>query len=80
LGPLLVPMHLGLNNRPFVPHVKLWEPCYFTKVPDGPQNCTLDVLWLLDKGAQIRVSEWGQSFTLIKTVGRGLFLYSTPPT
>jgi len=33
-GPLLVPMHLGLNNRPFVPHAKLWEPCYFTKVPE----------------------------------------------
>ena len=52
-GPLLVPMHLGLNNGPFVPHIKLWEPCHFTKVPDGPQTYTLDVLWLQEKGAQI---------------------------
>jgi len=49
-GPLLVPMHPGLNNGPLVPHVKLWEPCYFTKVPDGPQTYTLDVLWLQEKG------------------------------
>jgi len=50
-GPLLVPMHLGLSNGPFVPYVKIWEPCYFTKVPDGPQTYTLDVLWLQEEGA-----------------------------
>jgi hypothetical protein len=22
-------MHLGLIDRPFVPHVNSWEPCYF---------------------------------------------------
>jgi len=57
LEPLLVPMHLGLNNGAFVPHVKLWEPCYFTNVPDGPQTYTLDVFWLQEKGTQIRVPE-----------------------
>jgi hypothetical protein len=56
-GPLLVPVHLGLNNGPFVPHINLWEPCYFAKVPDGPQTYTLIVLWLQEKRAQIRMSE-----------------------
>jgi len=31
-----------------------------------------DVLWL-QKGAQIRMSEWSQSFTLTKNVGWGFF-------
>ena len=55
-GPLLVPMHLGLNNRLFVPHTNLWEPCYIAKVPDDPQTHTLNVLWL-QEGAPIHVSE-----------------------
>jgi len=50
---------------PYVPHINLWEPCCFTKVPDGPQTYTLNVLWL-QVGAQIRTSKWSQSFTLIK--------------
>jgi len=24
-------------DKPFVPHVKSWEPCYFTEIPNGPQ-------------------------------------------
>ena len=56
-GPLQVQMHLGLNNGPFVHHVKLWEPSYFTKVPDGPQTYILHILWLQEKGARIHVSE-----------------------
>jgi len=39
-GPLLLLMHLGLNNGPFVLHVNLWEPCYFTNIPHGPQMHT----------------------------------------
>jgi hypothetical protein len=58
-GPLLVPIHLGLNNGPFVPHINSWEPCYFAEVPDGPQTYTLNVLWLQERGTQIRVSERG---------------------
>ena len=50
-------MHLGLNNGPFVPYINLWVPCYFAEVPDGPQTYTLNVLWLQEKGAQIRMSE-----------------------
>jgi len=63
-----------------VPHITLWEPCCFTKVPDGPQTYALKVLWLQEEGAQIRMSEWSQSFTLAKNVGRGFILCSTPPT
>jgi hypothetical protein len=29
-----------------VPHLDLWEPCFFAKFTDGPQTFTLDVLWL----------------------------------
>jgi hypothetical protein len=47
----------ALNNRPFVPHINLWEPCCFTKVPDSPQTYALNVLWLQEEGAQIRMSE-----------------------
>jgi hypothetical protein len=34
----------ALINEPFVPHINLWEPCNFTKVPDGPQTYTLNLL------------------------------------
>jgi len=51
-------MHLGLVKwPPFMPHINLWEACCFTKVQDGPQNYTLNVLWLQEKGAQLRMSE-----------------------
>ena len=43
----------GLIDGPFVPQINVWEPCCFTKVPDGPQTYTLDVLWLQEEGAQI---------------------------
>ena len=46
----------ALINGPFVPHINLWEPCYFTEVPDGPQTYTLNVLWLQEEGALIRMS------------------------
>jgi len=45
----------ALINGPFVPHINSREPCYFAKVPDGPQIYTLDVLWLQGGGAQIHV-------------------------
>jgi hypothetical protein len=57
----------------------LWELCCFTKVPDGPQTYTLNVLWFQEKGAQIHMSEWSLSFTLTNNVGRGFILWSTPP-
>jgi hypothetical protein len=72
-------MHLGLTDRPFVPLIKSWEPCCFAEAPDGPQVYTLDVLWLQEKGAQVRVSERGQGLTITKNVGRGFFLHSTLP-
>ena len=34
---LTAPMHVGLNDRPFVPHIKSLEPHNFANVPDGPQ-------------------------------------------
>jgi len=46
---LTVPMHLGPNNGPFVPHVKSWEPSDSTEVPDGPQAYTLNTLQLQEK-------------------------------
>jgi len=70
----------ALIDGPFVPHIDLWEPCCFTEVPDGPQTYTLNVLWIQKEGAQIRMSEWSQSFTLTKNVGRVFILCSTPPT
>jgi hypothetical protein len=39
-------------NGPFVPRTNLWDLCCFTKVPDGPQKYTLDVLWLQEEGDQ----------------------------
>jgi len=39
-----------------MPHINLWEPYYFAKVPDGPQTYTLDVLWPQEEGAQIHMS------------------------
>ena len=44
-----------------MPHINLWEPCYFVKVPDGLQAYTLDVLWLQEEGAQIHVSVWAKA-------------------
>jgi len=73
-------MYLGLNYGPFVPHVKSWEPRDFTEVPDGPQTYVLNILRLQEKGAQIRVSECGQSLTLTKNEGRGFLSHTTPPT
>ena len=46
-----------------MPHINLRAPCYFAKVPDGPQTYTLNALWL-QGGAQIRMCEWSRSFTL----------------
>ena len=40
------PMHLDLKKRPFVPHVKSWEP---------PQAHAVDVLQFQEKGAQVHV-------------------------
>jgi hypothetical protein len=59
----------ALNKRPFVPHVKIWEPCYFTEVPDGPPAYALNVFWLQEKGDQIHKFKWGQSLTLTKKCG-----------
>jgi hypothetical protein len=70
-------MHLGLTLLcPLCPTSVSREPCGLTKVPDGPQTYTLKVLWLQEKGAQMRMSEWGQSLTFTKDEGRGLLLYS----
>jgi hypothetical protein len=50
---LTVPMHLGLNwHAPCAPY-QLMAPCYFSKVPDGPQPYTLYILWLQETGTQI---------------------------
>jgi len=50
-------MHLGLIDGPFVSHINSVEPCYFAKVPDGPQTYTVNVIWLQAEGAQIHMSE-----------------------
>jgi hypothetical protein len=38
-----------------MPHIDLWEPSRFAKAPDGPQTYTLNILWLQEEGAQIRM-------------------------
>ena len=77
---LTAPMHLGLINGPFVPHIKSREPCSFAKAPDGPQAYTLNILWFQKEGAQVPVSECGQSLTLTKNVSWGFLLNRTLPT
>ena len=44
-----VPMHVGLFNRPLVPHnlmSKSWDAGFFTKAPDRPQAWTSNILWV----------------------------------
>jgi len=50
-------MDLDLNKWALCAPYQFMGPCYFITVPDGPQTYTLDVLWLQEKGAQIRMSE-----------------------
>jgi len=68
---LAAPMHLGLINWPFVPHVQSREPRSITEAPDGPQAYTLNILRLEEGAAQMCMSEWGEGLTYIKNVGRG---------
>jgi len=51
-------------DGPLVPHIESWEPRNLTIVPDGPQAWTPNILRLQEKGAQVRMSEWGQSLAL----------------
>jgi hypothetical protein len=43
-----------------VPHINSRKPCYFARVPDGPQTYTLNILWLQNR-VQINMSEWSQT-------------------
>ena len=61
-----------------MPHIDLWEPCCFTKVPGDPQTYSINAFWLQDGGAQIHMSEWSQNLTVTKDLGRGFILCSTP--
>jgi len=54
---LSAPMHLCLMDRPFVPHIKSWEPHNPTIVPDGLQAQTFNILWLQEEEAQMLMSE-----------------------
>ena len=47
------------------------EPHGLTKVPNGPQMYTVNILLLQKEGAQIHVSERGQSLTFTKDMGQG---------
>ena len=77
---LSAPMHLGLDlNGPFVPHIESWEPRDLTTVPDGPQAWTPNILRLQEKGAQVRMSELGQSLALTKNVSRGFLSHPALP-
>jgi len=46
----------------------------------APQNYTLNTLWFQKEGAQIHVSERGQSLTFTEDMGRGFLIHSTLPT
>jgi hypothetical protein len=51
-------MHLGLTLiGPMCPKSVSREPHGLTKVPDGPQTYTLNILRLQKEGTQIRMSE-----------------------
>jgi len=52
---LTVPMHLGLINGPFVPHIDSRESYSFATVQDGPQTYNLNILWIQKEEAQIRM-------------------------
>ena len=54
------------------------SPVALLKFQMAPRLNALNVLWLQEKGAQIHMSEWSQSFTLTKYVGRGFIFFSTP--
>jgi hypothetical protein len=41
-----------------VTHYNLQEPGRFAKVPDGPQTYILNIHWLQETGAQIRMPKW----------------------
>ena len=75
-------MHQGLKNGPFLPHndTKSGDPCFFAKVPDGPQTYTLNILWIQEKGAQIHMSEGSQRCTLAENMCQDFILSFTPPT
>ena len=74
-------MDLGLDyDRPFVPHIKSWEPRKLTIVPAGTQAQTPNILRLQEKGAQVRMSEWGQSLALTQNVSRGFLTHPALPT
>jgi hypothetical protein len=62
------------------PYHPSWEPGRLTKVLDGPQVLALNVFWLQERVAQVRMPSWGQGFTPTENVGRGLLLQSTLPT
>jgi hypothetical protein len=66
---LAAPMHLGFLNWPFVPHVQSRKPRSITEAPDVPQAYNLNILRLQGKGAQMCMSEWGQSLTFTKNMG-----------
>ena len=50
---------MGINlafkglSRPLVPHIESWEPRGLTKVPDGPQAYTPNILRLQEEGAKV---------------------------
>ena len=48
-----------LINGPLVPHINSWEPCCFTKIPDGPQIYTLNVLWLQEEEEETQINMSG---------------------
>jgi hypothetical protein len=54
---LVAPMHLGLINWPFVPHVQSRKPQTITEAQDGTQAYTLNILRLQEKGAEMCMSE-----------------------
>jgi len=78
---LTAPMHPGLNRRaPLCPMSNHGSPVTLLKFQMAPQAYAFSILWLKEKWAQIRMSEWGQSLTFTKNVGRSFLFHSTPPT
>jgi len=56
-GPFSPHARRPFNVRPFVPHIKSWEPRSLTVGPDGPQAYSSNIPRLQEEGAQVCMSE-----------------------
>ena len=75
------PKHLGLKTGPLYPMfcTKLEEPCFLSKVPDGPILSFLISSGSKKEGTQTWVSEWSRGLTLTENMDSDFLLSTTFP-